>query len=508
MKQDSFTSGFVAGNLPEFSAAFSHVKVWYVSATGYSQILCAERNGKRHVLKTLKPEFVGNPVYVALLAKEFEIGYSLDHPNLCRVLGWEQIPDFGECIVMEYIDGETLDEWIAHNAVHADLARRLLCELCTGLNYLHQRQIIHRDLKPGNILVTHNGTHIKIIDFGFADKDNYTVFKEPAGTKHYASPEQLRGEKIDSRSDLYAVGGLIQDLFGEHPPRKYRKIAARCMRPNPQDRYADCEELLADLNRPNNRWPILGAMLLGVAIGGYGIWHFSESSRSEQVVDPAVSSVTDTLVQEPRPSQEQPVSASDMETVKPSSALSPDRLVPQPAPELKQEQEQMPVDVMQAVLVADLAYARLNEECRQRCGQRIEQITESDTPDKMAQIWAQDSLAVCREYTRLLDSLFRNIPDCVQKAGCYDMVKTVFDGDYCRSMYKPKFLSIVVDAYKRSNDRVADSLRINNPIRSIGIYRDTGVTNADSLAEMFRLQRNKDRENARIWYRIKNGVEL
>ena len=504
MGEDSFTSGFVGGSLPTYSDSFSHIEEWSVSATGYSRILRAERNGKWHVLKTLKSEFAGNAAYVSLLAKEFEIGYSLDHPNLCRVLGWDRIADYGECIVMEYIDGETLDQWVAHHTVRAAEAHRLLCELCAGLDYLHRRQIVHRDLKPGNILVTHNGAHVKIIDFGFADKDNYTIFKQPAGTKHYASPEQLQGEKIDGRSDLYAVGILIRELFGGPPPRKYRRIANRCTRRDPQDRYADCEELIVALNKPSPRWLIWG-ILLGIIAGSYGIWTFTESWRSESIVDTIVPSVPDTLNQV-IPSQEQSVSTSGLNSVKSSFAIPSDRRESQL--ESKLEQEQMPVDVMQAVLVADLAYARLNEECRQRCGQRIEQITESDTPDKMAQIWAQDSLVVCREYMRLLDSLFRNIPGCVQKAGCYDMVMTVFDGDYCRSMYKPKFLSIVVDAYKRSNDRVADSLRINNPIRSIGIYRDTGVTNADSLAEMFRLQRNKDRENARIWYRIKNGVEL
>ena len=78
------------------------------------------------------------------------------------------------------------------------------------------KQIIHRDLKPENILITSNGRHVKLIDFGFSDTDSYAVLKEPAGARRYAAPEQLKkGEKIDARADIYALGIILKELGSE-----------------------------------------------------------------------------------------------------------------------------------------------------------------------------------------------------------------------------------------------------------------------------------------------------
>ena len=83
---------------------------------------------------------------------------------------------------------------------------------------------MHRDLKPENILVTYNGQNVKVIDFGLSDADSYNVFKAPAGTKAYASPELLAGESVDSRTDIWSLGVIINEISGY-----FRHTASRCL---------------------------------------------------------------------------------------------------------------------------------------------------------------------------------------------------------------------------------------------------------------------------------------
>ena len=170
----------------------------YVSASGFERLFRCQRYNRLHILKALKPEYVGNAFYEQALRKEFDIGYQLEHPHVCRVMGWETLPQLGHCIVMEYIDGMTLREVMKRGLLTPVLARKFVAELCSALGYLHGKQIVHRDLKPENVLVTHNGHNIKLIDFGLSDCDNYDALKIPAGTRYYIAPEALKvGQPLD-----------------------------------------------------------------------------------------------------------------------------------------------------------------------------------------------------------------------------------------------------------------------------------------------------------------------
>ena len=145
----------------------------------------------------------------------------LNHPNIVHFLSLEDIPNLGVAIVMEYIDGVTLKDFLATNP-NDKVRHKIIFELLDALNYMHSKQIIHRDIKPSNILITHNGNNVKIIDFGLSDSDDYTVFKVSSGTLAYASPEQLTPNSIvDNRTDIFSFGKILQLLF----PTKYSKIA-------------------------------------------------------------------------------------------------------------------------------------------------------------------------------------------------------------------------------------------------------------------------------------------
>ncbi len=251
-------SGFFT--VPDFmSASLPHDReLIHISLSGYSVLYRIDRNGRFRVLKALKPEFRGQTMYEDLLRKEFDIAYGLDHPNICRCIGFCKDPELGNAIELEWIDGVTLDQFCPAGKGEA---LKVMEELCDALSYIHDRQIVHRDLKPSNILVTRNGNNVKIIDFGLSDADYHSVLKEPAGSVLYASPELLEGEDIDCRSDIYSLGVIM----GEFLPSR-RRVIRKCSRRNAQDRYPDAESVKKALLRPLWPWVLAVSLLAAICV--------------------------------------------------------------------------------------------------------------------------------------------------------------------------------------------------------------------------------------------------
>ncbi len=239
---NSSTSGFVSSSEYVVSGQFS--EFIELPSRGYCRLYKTQRNGQWFTLKALKPEVAHDPVHQGMFEKEFNLMMQLNHPNIVRVYSREEIPDFGPCIVMEYVDGRTLDDFIKGNPTQSareSLARQLL----EAIGYCHGKQIVHRDLKPSNILVTYNGNRVKLIDFGLSDSDHYAVLKEPAYTKAYAAPEQLAGGEVDNRTDLYAFGLILKQLF----PNQYGHVVRKCLQPRREKRYASAEEVMMAMRR-------------------------------------------------------------------------------------------------------------------------------------------------------------------------------------------------------------------------------------------------------------------
>ena len=136
----------------------------YVSMSGHARMFTAVRYGKRYVLKCLKTDFRYTPVYRQALMKEFEIGLQLDHPNICRTISMEQVGDLGECIVMEYVDGETLEAAVKGGKMTEEVVHKIAAQLLDAMEYMHAKQIVHRDIKPSNIMLTHRGGDVKLMD--------------------------------------------------------------------------------------------------------------------------------------------------------------------------------------------------------------------------------------------------------------------------------------------------------------------------------------------------------
>lgn len=238
--------------------AFTMHQQFQSDSRSYSRVWKAVRMGKWHVLKSLAEKYADNAQYLHLLQKEFEIGFGLDHPHIARTVGFEEDAVAGPCIIMEYVDGATLQETFRDKRCTPEQAKCIVEQLCDALTYIHQRQIIHRDLKPTNILITRNGQNVKVIDFGLSDTDSYNELKQPAGTKSFAAPEQMvHGRVADQRADIYALGMVLLYLFtgstdkNKIPqlPRPFRTIVAKCTAEDPNLRYNDAGEIVTTLNK-------------------------------------------------------------------------------------------------------------------------------------------------------------------------------------------------------------------------------------------------------------------
>lgn len=230
------------------------------------------------MLKGLKPEFQRKSVYNELLTKEFELGVQMDHPNIAHTFSFETDPVAGPCIVMEYVDGCTLKEFLAQKP-SAAVRRKITKEVLSAMSYFHGKQIVHRDLKPDNILITHNGHNVKIIDFGLADSDWHGILKQPAGSDKYSAPEQKAGNvPLDSRADIYAFGIILRQIF----PHSYGRIFRKCTRKDREKRFGNAEEILQRMERSQRLLPML-VILTAVAVIGIAAWVLSPKAAEKPV---------------------------------------------------------------------------------------------------------------------------------------------------------------------------------------------------------------------------------
>lgn len=230
------TSGYIDDIEPDYVLSDRFEIECELPSEGYNRLFKAVRYGKYFVLKGLKEKYRDNNLYRGLIIKEFDILVSLNHPNIVRCYGIEEVEDLGLCIIMEYVDGVTLDRFLETKPSSAQ-RRKVVKQMLNAMDYYHELQLVHRDLKPSNILITNNAHNVRIIDFGLADTDYYAVFKEPAFTRQYASPEQLNGEKLDCRSDIYSFGKVLAKIF----PNRYKRIAKKCNKEKRRERYPNAD---------------------------------------------------------------------------------------------------------------------------------------------------------------------------------------------------------------------------------------------------------------------------
>ena len=207
-----------------------------LKATAYATLYRASKAGKYFLVKTTKDN---SEQQLAMLKREYELSIGCDHPHIVHIYTWEENLPIGAGIVMEYIEGRMLAEYLAENPPMTD-RRRIFEELLSAVGYIHKRGVIHNDLKPGNILITRANNTLKLIDFGLADNDSQFAMRTLGCTPQYASPElRTQSRVIDARSDIYSIGVIMNDIFGG----RYHNIAKRCLNINPDKRYENITAL-------------------------------------------------------------------------------------------------------------------------------------------------------------------------------------------------------------------------------------------------------------------------
>lgn len=234
------------------------------------------RTGNQIAVKVLKEEFLDNEELVRRFKNESKAISILNHPNIVKVYD-VSVTDQLQYIVMEYIDGITLKEYLKqrNGALTWKEVVHFATQVLSALDHAHSKGIVHRDVKPQNIMLQADGS-IKMMDFGiarFSRAQSQTVSDKAIGSVHYISPEQAKGDHTDARTDIYSVGVMMYEMLSgklpfdgtgavsiaimqisEKPkplaevapniPVGLRQIAEKAMEKDPADRYQSAQEML------------------------------------------------------------------------------------------------------------------------------------------------------------------------------------------------------------------------------------------------------------------------
>ena len=273
------TSGFIFTPIVDgVSEHFSEMTE--LSSGGFNILIRAKRAGQWWMLKALKPDMRQNPTYLQIQQKEFDILTRLPHPNIVKAEALEEVEGYGRCLVMEWIDGDTLDVWLAQK--HSRSERLLVAnQLLKVMEFVHSQQVVHRDLKPANIMITHNGATLKLIDFGLSDSESFAILKQPAGTDGYVSPEQQRSAQPDVRNDIYSLGVILREMrLGPI----YRWATRRCLLPLAQ-RYANVHTMRTHVRSLYHRLVACACFFFLLVLGVTGAAIYNKVVQPKQLYD-------------------------------------------------------------------------------------------------------------------------------------------------------------------------------------------------------------------------------
>lgn len=259
--EESFTSGSFGEMADSFSKYHDYQRLPFQGA-GYSVLYTVISGERKLFIKALNKEGGSSTENLARLQREYKLLERLyGNEHIVRCIGWREDVEVGPCIVMEYVDGETLADYLKISPSNRD-KKRILNELLDALAFIHNHQVVHNDLKPENILITHNGHNVKLIDFGYADSDA-NLDKATGGTKAFASPELVQQRMTDTASDIYSLGFIIKALF----PLRYGTVVRKCQRKEASRRFQRVSEVGKAIRwQEFIKWLVMMALAVGITI--------------------------------------------------------------------------------------------------------------------------------------------------------------------------------------------------------------------------------------------------
>jgi tetratricopeptide (TPR) repeat protein/predicted Ser/Thr protein kinase len=300
---------------------------------------------RKVALKFLPDELEGDPRTRDRFVREAKSAAALDHPFICKI--YETGEWRGKAfIAMEFVEGQTLQDRIEQERPDLKESIRITLEIAEALENAHKAGIVHRDLKPANIMITSQG-HTKVMDFGLAKhvlpgggtadltrtltQASITQQGSIAGTISYMSPEQARGENVDTRSDIFSLGIILYEMLsGKHPFSKsspvetltsilrdpvppahitpksinpvLNPILHKTLAKNPDERYAEVGDFIADLRRgqrdllregrpPSRLWPVIAAAVIIIVLAIFAIQRFVKPRVAPGKAEPKTVSV-------------------------------------------------------------------------------------------------------------------------------------------------------------------------------------------------------------------------
>ena len=252
---DLSDSGFIAPHT--ISTNWSDIALF--QQRNHNMLYHAKRYGKCFVLKGLSADCQSLTDHLLMQEKEFAFGVSLSHSHIAETYSLENIEGYGRCIVMEYVDGTTLAEWLTTNPSKA-ARQRVMMQLLDALEYIHSLQLVHHDLKSSNILITRNGQNVKLIDFGLSNTDSTS-------------------DNNNSTTDIQLLANILTLLF----PNRYRSIVRACQ----QGKYAHIAALKRAFHR-RQTWqksiPYIVSAICVIVCSIFSFQHVSNKLCEQQML--------------------------------------------------------------------------------------------------------------------------------------------------------------------------------------------------------------------------------
>jgi len=268
--------------------------------------------GRSVAIKLLPAAFASDADRLSRFRREAQLLASLNHPNIAHIYGLEESGDT-RCIVMELVEGETLQARTDKSALPINDVLRYGAQIADALAEAHSKTITHRDLKPSNVMISKKG--VKVLDFGLAklsDTDGtLTQTGAVMGTIAYMAPEQMEGKTADARTDIFALGLVLYEMAtgkrvvpGQLPnsnleglPDRFAHVVERCLAREPDNRWQSASDVKAELEWASrmptapavvvvgayNRWQyVVAALVAATIVAIWGLWQFRQTPRDER----------------------------------------------------------------------------------------------------------------------------------------------------------------------------------------------------------------------------------